>query len=278
MKRLFAGLLCSVLLATGVPALAAQNYTVEVEGNVLDLTAVPYEENDRVMLPLRAVAEALGFTITWEQKTKTAYLDNGTLSSSAVIGSDQYAIGGDPAEGSTSAQSFGAPPALVEGVTYVPSEFFTLLCGHTTVKDGKVSIRMERQTQTPNPMVTYPDLTSAAKALGFAISAPATLPDGFSLDSVWVIGGTLLELRYQSGENTASFRMAAGAEDVSGDFTRYESTIRQPAKHTEFVLKGNGDTVSLVLWTEGDYTYSISFHPGVVADTAVAMAESVKAT
>lgn len=275
MRKILAGLLCGAMLLTS--ALAAGPYTLKVDGTTLDLSATaPYEEGGHVMLPLRPVAEALGFSVTWDQATRAAALDNGTVKSAVSIGTDSYYLSGSQTAGTGTPQSFGAAPALVKGTTYVPSELFTLLCGHASVKDGTVSLWKEAPVQLPNPMHQYKDLAEASAALGFAAATPSALPEGYALATVWVIGGTLLDLRYEGAAGAVQFRMGKGTEDVSGDFTKYASTVRQPDGRVEYTLKGDGATVSLVLWTAGDYTYSLSFAPGVTADAAVAAAKSVK--
>lgn len=73
-KLLAAGLsallLCSVCM---VPANAA-NINVTVDGKKVKFTdAVPFvDENYRTMIPLRAVADALGCQVTWSQTMRTA--------------------------------------------------------------------------------------------------------------------------------------------------------------------------------------------------------------
>ena len=73
-KLLAAGLsalmLCSVLTS---PAAAAQ-ISVTVDGEEVEFTdAVPFvDENFRTMIPLRAVADALGCEVTWSQTMRTA--------------------------------------------------------------------------------------------------------------------------------------------------------------------------------------------------------------
>lgn len=84
------------------------------------LTApAPYlSEEGYIMVPLRAVAEALGYTVTWDNALKQVTLDGGVR---LRIGSGIY---------------FGAhavftdvAPALMDGHTYVPLSFFKQVLG-----------------------------------------------------------------------------------------------------------------------------------------------------
>ena len=275
MKKLLAGVLCAALLTA--PALAQGVWAVHVDGKALDLTgAAPYEENGHVMLPLRRVAEALGFTVTWDQETYSAKLNDGQVGTAVTIGSDAYFLAAGQPGGVSAPQRFGAAPALVGEVTFVPSELFTLLCGRTVAEGGVVSISKEANAQLPNPMRRYDDLAGAAEALGYALWAPTALPEDYDRSDVYVIGGDLLELRYHGQAGDASFRMAKGQREVSGDYTQYASAVVQSGETAEYTLKGDGKTVSLVTWTEGAYSFALSFRPGVEADTALAAAKSVK--
>ncbi|NCB63364.1 MAG: copper amine oxidase N-terminal domain-containing protein [Clostridia bacterium] len=275
MKKQFAGLLCGVMLFT-FSAFAAGNYSVTVDGKTLDLgSAAPYEEGGHVMLPLRKVAEALGFVVTWEQETHKATVDDGLVKSSVTIGVDGYYMADSQTVGATAPQSFGVAPVLVSDTTFVPSDLFTLLCGQSSVKDGVVALKKNSQTQIPNPMKQYATLDEALAVLDFQPGIPTALPTGFERSAVWVIDATLLDVRYHSGDKEILFRAAKGTDDVSGDYNEWDSTIIQPEGKTNYTLKGNGDTVSLVVWNDGVISYSLSFLPGVSVETAVNTAKGV---
>ena len=276
MKKFFAGLLCGVMLLTA-SAFASGDYKVTVDGAALDLgTLAPYEQDGRVMLPLRKVAEALGFAVTWNQETQTASVDDGLVKSSVTIGVDSYYMASSQAIGMSAPQSFGVAPVLHSDSTFVPSDLFTLLCGQSTVKDGVVALEKNSQTQIPNPMVEYETLDEALAVLDFKPAFPK-VPEGYTQSQVWVIGGDLLDVRYHNGDKTLSFRAAKDSDDVSGDYSHWDNVITQPEGKVSYTLKGNGDTISLVLWKDLTLSYSLSFAPGVDTDTAVGTAKSAAA-
>lgn len=71
MKKMMCGVLCAALLACSAGAAAAGSYTVTVDGAALDLSGkTPFVSQDKVMVPLRPVAEALGCTVTWTAETE----------------------------------------------------------------------------------------------------------------------------------------------------------------------------------------------------------------
>ena len=72
MKKMMCGVLCAALLACSAGAAAAGSYTVTVDGAALDLSGkTPFVSQDKVMVPLRPVAEALGYTVTYRMAEGT---------------------------------------------------------------------------------------------------------------------------------------------------------------------------------------------------------------
>ena len=141
--------------AVSIPALAAENdrlispapggepaligsderityeYPLEVNGGELDIT-VP------VMVPLRTVAEALGFTVTWNGDG-TVSIDSGLMHSTIAIGTDSYqaVTSLEGAEGATGPLQLGAAPYVVDGCTYVPLKLFDILLGNGAGSDKR---------------------------------------------------------------------------------------------------------------------------------------------
>lgn len=61
-----------------------------------------------------------------------------------------------------------------------------------------------------------------ADSLSYPLLLPAEVPDGYALDSIRCLQGQLAEVVWQgAGGQSLTYRMAPGAEDVSGDFTAY---------------------------------------------------------
>lgn len=79
--------LLMALALTGVLCASAGAYTgtfpVEADGQSTGVNAC-------LMVPLRAVAEPLGFTVTWDDGG--VLVDNGTLHTRVVIGQDRYTL------------------------------------------------------------------------------------------------------------------------------------------------------------------------------------------
>lgn len=73
----------------------------------------------------------------------------------------------------------------------------------------------------------------------------------------------MAEIAYSGEGQTAVYRKGIGLEDVSGDYTTYESEIEIAARNTTVALKGNGNAYTLAAWTDGTYSYSLALSNGI---------------
>lgn len=85
------------------------------------------DQNGILMVPLRSVAEGLGFEVVWKDADQSILLDNGTVKTTLYIGSDSYFKASSQAIGLTQNFNLGAAPILIDGRTYVPAALFNLL-------------------------------------------------------------------------------------------------------------------------------------------------------
>lgn len=95
--------------------------TIVVNGKELALSVDDRIENNgkTLMLPLRVIAESLGYNVTWDDETKTVELQNGVRTMATMtIGSKTYGK-------FKMAVQLDYAPEIVNGKTLVPVEFFT---------------------------------------------------------------------------------------------------------------------------------------------------------
>ena len=64
-------------------------YTLTVDGKII--TGRVYQDGQVYMVPLRAVAEGLGYDVSWDGERSTATADMSIASMSATVGSTTYA-------------------------------------------------------------------------------------------------------------------------------------------------------------------------------------------
>lgn len=129
-----------------LPVCPAESFEIEVNGKTLDAKAL-------VMVPARAVAEALGFDVIWN-KNGTFTLDDGVMKTTVTLGKDSCRI--EPSKAGVrgaSDVSLGIAPYCVEGVSYVPLGLFEALKGNMEgmfrFENGKIVIECEESAPSP---------------------------------------------------------------------------------------------------------------------------------
>jgi hypothetical protein len=111
----------------------AVGLSLTVNGEAVDSPEPYVGEDGTVMVPIRAVAERLGFTVGWEDATQSVMLNQ---SVSLTIGEDNYAYM------RTAPVQLGVAPELINDRTFVPLRFFgdVLPVGGAYVLDGVVAV------------------------------------------------------------------------------------------------------------------------------------------
>lgn len=236
-------------------------YTFEINGEDVSMDAV-------IMVPLRVIAEPLGFKVAWDNGQ--VLVDNDVMHCVVTIGADSYIVttSVDGMDGMSAPFSLGAAPYVVDGTTYVPLELFDALLGSKvgtiTLDDNKLKINTEGtgNVEIPNPFVECGTLAEAGEIGGFELRAPESVGD-YDRTSILAMDGELIEVLYKSGDDTVSIRKAPGADDISGDFSSYAEATVSKVDGMEVTMKGDSGKVYLAVWTSGEYTYSVSASAGM---------------
>lgn len=101
--------------AEDMPLFDVSKMEIVVNDKVIEAPAAYTNDQGTVMVPLRAIAKALGYEVTWHNDTRTVTLgDDITL----TIGKDSYI------RGSEAPISLGTAPELKGDKTFVPMSFF----------------------------------------------------------------------------------------------------------------------------------------------------------
>lgn len=134
MKKPLSLILALVLcLALALPALADDPITVTVNGKAVEWTdAQPFiDENSRTMVPLRAVANALGLTVVWYAgEREAAFTDGSKVIYFPIGGSTATAYGGEDVTMDTAA-------VIVNERTYAPARYLAEFFGYEVGWDGE---------------------------------------------------------------------------------------------------------------------------------------------
>ncbi|OPH53430.1 copper amine oxidase [Paenibacillus ferrarius] len=154
MKKTLAVLSLSAMMTTGaayaatnetaqttsimpVNATAPSSVSVQVNGGAISEHGYLKTAANEPMLPLRAVTEGLGFTLTWNQDTMSVDLNKGNVFTTVKTGEDRYTI-------NKMLTTLGSAPELVDNKLYVPASFVSkVLHGSVTTEGTKVSVAMK---------------------------------------------------------------------------------------------------------------------------------------
>ena len=113
LKRTIAALLAAAALCAAPTALAENIIKVFVDGAQLDFDVNPIMENDRTLVPMRAIFEALGAQVSWDGDTKTASAVKGGDTVKIIVDSNTLYKNGTAVE-------LGVPARMVNDRTLVP--------------------------------------------------------------------------------------------------------------------------------------------------------------
>ena len=100
-----------------------------------------------MLVPARAVSDALGFTTTWDAAEQAVTITGPYMKTTQYLGVDfSSAVTTIPgAVGMTTPTSFGAAPVLVDNTAYVPVEIFKIIQGNEpdalTISDTAIELK-----------------------------------------------------------------------------------------------------------------------------------------
>jgi len=113
MKKFFTGLFLTSTLFVATPADAATPQ-IKIDDVVVKSDTAPEQKNNRTMVPLRVIAEKLGFKV--DSTGKGAILSKGNMSYTITRGEKTFGY-------NKALRTLTVAPTLKETKTYVPVEF-----------------------------------------------------------------------------------------------------------------------------------------------------------
>lgn len=112
-------------------ALLVDAISIRVDGGTgLELSVPPEVRNGRTMVPIRAVAEALGAVVEWDQDTLTVTMTRADTTVTMTLDSTTATINGHPIE-------MDVAPYAVEGRTLIPARYVAEFFEQKVEWDGK---------------------------------------------------------------------------------------------------------------------------------------------
>lgn len=155
MKKFWTGILAAItLISLSVPASAAKvdtpevtpTYTIIAGEQTLDLSdlpQVPYKEGNTIMVPLRKVAEALGYQVGWDAETGAITVEDTYVQKATLFnGTEQVVFEGKLQIIDMSRKINNSVKTIIHnGYTYVPLEFFDEFLNDTAIEGTTITVR-----------------------------------------------------------------------------------------------------------------------------------------
>ena len=121
-------------------------------------------------------------------------------------------------------------------------------------------------TQLSAPQADMDALNVLESAAGFPIKTPKALPFKSTETSYKYLGTGMIQVVYQGSGQTACWRQSLGAENNSEESNDYSTETSLIISGQAVTLKGRENGYVLAFWTDGTYSYSLSFSEPLMAE------------
>lgn len=121
---IFFGAVFALLTFTVQSAQAADTYHILINNQELHTSTAPVEQNGRILVPLRAIGEAMECEVIWVNGTQTANLRNKTTIVSLQIGNKMISKMKRTDQSNVKIVETDVPPVIINGATYLPLRAF----------------------------------------------------------------------------------------------------------------------------------------------------------
>lgn len=184
-KKTLCLLLTMLLLISAItPVMASNDIKVKIDGQQIAFDVPPQLINDRTMVPLRAIFEALGATVDWNNDTQTVTSTKGNTTIILTINNPTMYVNG-------AAVTLDSPACLVNGRTLVPVRAISEAFGTIVDWDGTTStVSIISATSTngtenfsanlPEPII-YATATDNAISLNWILLDDASYVSGYEI-------------------------------------------------------------------------------------------------
>ena len=108
-----------LIMLISLPAAAKNEITVYVNNKTVVFDTPPFIEQERTLVPIRAITEAMGFDVEWNKYDRTAVISNSAKSVSVTVDSNYIDVY-DYGNGTNKVVYIDVPAAIKNSRTYIP--------------------------------------------------------------------------------------------------------------------------------------------------------------
>lgn len=125
-----------------------------------------------------------------------------------------------------------------------------------------------------NPSTDAENFSDVREQLGYDFKVPKYLPEGYELDTVSLLFGSLVQISYLSENDEIVYRTEKTNADISGDYHVYDTVESETINNVDTTLKSSDEVFYGAVWYDGNMSYSIQSTNGFDKDTLVKIVES----
>ena len=107
---------------------------------------------------------------------------------------------------------------------------------------------------------------------------PSDIPDGYETAAIAAVSSSdpaFVQIRYEYGEKTITYRIGKGSGNISGDYNSYEFTKTLEAGENTLTCSGAGELIYNAVWEADGYTYSLTATDGITEHELQELVESI---
>ena len=209
MKKLTISLLSLAIAGVMTIPAAAADISVQLDGELVDFPdAAPEITNSRTMVPFRAMAEAMGYTVGWDDETRRVTAEHNGRTLSFKVGDDELLVRETP-DSEWVASKMDVSPYISLDRTYVPVRFFAEAFGQSVKwnDEVKTAVIYDRQGM----------IDSIDKDFSIMNAADA-------VEKVWSGSKSLMSYTYTPG-GSDEYSAAFAVMIVRGENTHYTMAL-----------------------------------------------------
>lgn len=146
------------MFCAGSAFAAEKSYKITIDGESKEPAVTGYQKGDKIMVPVRATAEAMGYSVTWIPERKALLISTGTQEAVVTAGARKIHV-----DGSIDGIDLTTDAVLGEAVEvknkryYIPADFFTAFLRETVLYGDTLDIARQQACLCSDTSRNTPD-------------------------------------------------------------------------------------------------------------------------
>ena len=141
---------------------------------------------------------------------------------------------------------------------------------------NRIKLEQEPLQQTIPDIVEYTSRSELSSAVAFEVMEVQNIPFDVAEIRYTSYWKELAEVVYSGSENTLTFRMRVGNEEISGNYNAYEEVKSYSIDSWPVTIKGNNGLYNLATWSDGEFSYALELAASISEADFLGIIQSIK--